>query len=319
MSFKNSFYNVSVETAKQNVKTSNGQLALIDNFTMNAPMLAGIPFEKASHAYHHAYSRLLDADNLQKIDFDGLLPTVQTESQLETVNLTPFGGSFEFGEDMMKQTHGTPEAFLATKVPPVLRKTGMALETNLYVNSFLTKTMEYKTARSATENASTSGRFATIVAVTWEPGEMTGLFSPLPYGRGDRFGQLFETEWVNDKKRHKLSNGVIGYAATLKVFIGILLANKQKIASLVNITATPTPKQLAALVNAANPNASTRLYCSAAVKTSIAAAYAFTQQGNGLVAVTSTGDVSVLGVPIVTSSNIPQEVGYLDAPSIASV
>ena len=317
MSFKNSFYNAAVEAAKKNTKTTNGQLALIDNFTMNAPVLAGMPFERASHAYHHAYSRLLDADNLQKIDFDGQLPTLQTESQLDSVKLTPFGGAFEFGEDLMLQTHGTPEAYLATKIPPVLRRTGMELERSLYVNSFLAQTVKNATVRSATESAATDGQYATMVAVTWEPGEMTGLFSPLPYGNGDRIGQLFETKWANGKERHKLSNGVYGYAATIKVFIGVLLANKQKIASLVNITETPSPNQLAALVNAANPNASTRLYCSAAVKTSIAAAYAFTQKGNGLVAVSGTGDVSVLGVPIVTSNNIPQTVGFMEAPFIA--
>ena len=317
MSFKNSFYNVAVEAAKQNVKTERGQLALVDNFTMNSPILKELPFEKSSHAYHHAYGRLLGADNLQKVDFDGVLPTLRTESQLETVSLTPFGGSFEFGEDLMKQTHGTPEAYLASQVPPVLRKTGMELERNLYVNTFLTNTIKYGTARSANPSATASGQYFSMVAVTWEPGEMTGLHSPLPYGSGDRLGKLFETEWVNDKKRHKLSNGVIGYAATIKIFIGILLANQQKIASLLNITDIPTPEQLAALVNAVSPNGSTRVYCSATLKTAIAAKYANHQLGNGLVAVTGAGEVSILGAPTMTSNNIPQKIGFVDVPPIA--
>ena len=312
MEFKNSFYTVAVEAAKKNTKTAGGQLALIDNFTANAPILAAMPFEKASHAYHHAYSRLLYADTLQKVDFDGRLPAMRTQAQLESVKLTPFGGDFSFGEDLMKQTHGTPEAYLATQVPPVLRATGMALEESLYLNNFLTKTIEYGTARSTSASASAGNFYPTMVAITWEPGEMTGLYSPLPYGSGDKFGKLFETEWANDKARHKLEDGIYGYAATVKIFIGILLANRQKIASLVNITSTPTATQLASLVNAASSNSSTRIYCSAAMKTSIAAAYARTYDGNGLVAVTGAGEVSVIGVPIITSNNIPREIGFVD-------
>jgi hypothetical protein len=316
MEFKNSFYNVAVEAVKKNGKTASGQIELIDNFTSNAPLLASIPFQKASNNYHHVYSRLLDADNLQVVDFDGRLPTLRAQSQLEKVDLTPFGGSFEFGEDLMLQSHGNAKDYLADQIPPVLRKTGMELERSLYINNFLTKTIAYETMRSAHSAASAENHYPTMVAVTWEPGEMTGLYSPLPYGSGDRFGKLFETEWANDKARHKLESGVYGYAATIKIFIGILLANKQKISSLVNIVGTPSAKQLAALVNAANSNGSTRIYCSAALKTSIAAAFARVYDGNGLVSVTGAGEVSVLGVPIVTSNNIPQTIGFIDAPVI---
>jgi len=124
--------------------------------------------------------------------------------------------------------------------------------------------------------------------------------------------QFFDT-------RHTLSNGVIGYAATCRIFLGILLANTQKIASLVNIKKTPTAKQLAALVNAVQTSGSTRIYCSMALKTSIVATYAETQKGNGLVTVTDVGEVSVLGVPIVASSNVPKRVGFVAMPSIEEI
>jgi hypothetical protein len=201
MEFKNSFYNVAVEAVKKNGKTASGQIELIDNFTSNAPLLASIPFQKASNNYHHVYSRLLDADNLQVVDFDGRLPTLRAQSQLEKVDLTPFGGSFEFGEDLMLQSHGNAKDYLADQIPPVLRKTGMELERSLYINNFLTKTIAYETVRSANAAASAGNHYPTMVAVTWEPGEMTGLYSPLPYGRGESFGKLFETEWTNNKAR----------------------------------------------------------------------------------------------------------------------
>ena len=35
----------------------------------------------------------------------------------------------------MRLTHKTPETFLAAQIPPVLRKTGMALEYSIYLNN----------------------------------------------------------------------------------------------------------------------------------------------------------------------------------------
>jgi hypothetical protein len=219
----------------------------------------------------------------------------------------------------MRLTHNTPESFLSKQIPPVLRRTGMALEHSIYLNNFLPTTIKNKTAWSASTNAEADKTYGSMVAITWEPGEMTGLHSPLPYGKGDRFGKLFESEWTNNKARHTLPNGIVGYSATIKVFLGILLANTQKIASLINIKGTPTAKQLAALVNAVQAGGSTRIYCSMSLKTAIAAQYAQAQQGNGLVAVTGAGEVSVLGVPIITSSNIPKKIGYVDVPPIEEI
>ena len=224
--FKNSFFNIATAIVGQNKGTEVGQLTLIDNFTMNSPILSGLPFEKASHDRHHAYSRLVNASSLETIDFDGVLPSMQTETQTETVPLHAFGGNFKFGEDRMLHSHSTPEVFLATQIPPVMRSTGMKFERSLYLHHFLKKTMEYSTARSSTQDADKDGHYETMVAITWEPGEMTGLYSPLPYGQGDSYGKLFETQWLNNKTRHVLDNGVIGYAATIKIFLGMLLANQ---------------------------------------------------------------------------------------------
>jgi len=107
--FKNSFYQVATQVAGINKQRTEGQMIMIDNFTMNAPMLKSIPFQKASHSYHHAYGDVVDVRGMQIIDFDAPLPTMQVETQLKSVNLTPFGGALKFPEDMMKQTHGTPE------------------------------------------------------------------------------------------------------------------------------------------------------------------------------------------------------------------
>jgi hypothetical protein len=310
--FKNSFYNVATQIAGLDGNRRQGQLALIDNFTMNAPMLKSIPFQKSSHPYHHAYGDVIDVQGMQIIDFDAPLPTMRVETQLKSVPLTPFGGSIEFGEDLMLQTHGTPKAYLSYQIPSLLRDSGARLERSLYVSNFLEMAIRYQTAKNVNPSASTGNMYGSMVAITWTPEEMTALHSPLPYGSGESFGQLFTPDWANGGQRHKLSGGVYGYAATIKMLIGILLANKQKISALVNIAEVPSANQLAGLVNAAQGGGSTRIYCSAAIKTSIAAKFAQSTQGNGLVSVSNAGEVSVLGVPIVTSHNIPKEVGFVD-------
>ena len=313
---KNSFYEIAVMTAKKNAGAAGVQLALIDNFTMSAPILHNMPFQKASHSHHHVYARLLDAQGLKIVDFDGRLPEAGSSYQLEEVKLTPFGAIFPIPEDLAIQAAGSPEGYLNTQVPPAMRKTGMDLEKSLYCDNFLKTARDYGTAMSATANPVQTETFDTMVAIDWQPGEMTGLVSPLPYGAGSSFGQLFETKWLNNKQRHKLENGVIGYAATVKIFIGILLANKRKISALVNIKAIPTPKQLATLVETAEGTGNTRIYCTPGLKTAIAAEYAHSQKGHGFIGVSSAGEVSVLGVPIVTSHNIPPKFQFIDAPPV---
>jgi hypothetical protein len=77
--FKNSFYAVATEIVKKNPQSAAGQMVLIDNFTAESPILKGLPFEKASHDCHHVHGRLLDATSMQVVDFDGILPSMQTD------------------------------------------------------------------------------------------------------------------------------------------------------------------------------------------------------------------------------------------------
>jgi len=309
--FKNSFYRIATAIAGSNAKIAQGQLSFVDNFTSDAPMLKGIPFQQASHSYHHAYGDIVGVDGMQEIDLDAPLPTMMVDTQLKSVPLKAFGGAIKFGEDLMKKTHGTPDAYLSAQIPALLRDSGARLETTLYTRYLLEHAIQIKKAIAGSEGVA-GQKYGTMVAVTWNPNEMIGLYSPLPYNGGSDFGAFFRPEWANGKNRHDLGNGVYGYAATIKTLIGFLMANTRKISAIVNIDGTPTPLQLASFVNAAqggNGTGNTRIYCAPALRTSIAASYAQQFQGNGLVAVSSSGDVSIQGVPVVTSYNIPMEYG----------
>jgi len=81
----------------------------------------------------------------------------------------------------------------------------------------------------------------------------------------------------------------------------------------------PCHSPVAALVNAVQAGGSTRIYCSLALKTSIVATYKETKKGNGLVTITDVGEVSILGVPIVASRNVPKKVGFVDVPPFEEI
>lgn len=158
-----------------------------------------------------------------------------------------------------------------------------------------------------------------MVAVTWTPGEMTGLFSPLPY-QAPNLGEVFNLQWLNGGNRYEYPiNGidVTVYGVTVKTLIGMQLANTGKLSALVNIRNDnlPTANQLVTLIESARAGSTTRIYCSPSLMHRIAAKFAQATQGNGLISVVANGTVTVLGIPFVTSFNIPAKIGKIIAPA----
>jgi hypothetical protein len=127
---------------------------------------------------------------------------------------------------------------------------------------------------------------------------------------------VFEVKWLSGGNPF-LADGKVVFGGYIKTLIGLQLENPAKISALVNITSVPTPTQLAHLVNSAQAGSTTRIYCSPQLKTSIAAAYAQVMQGNGLISVSSAAEVSVLGIPIQSSFNIPVGSGYIAGSYVA--
>ena len=82
---KDSFYDIAVQAADLNPATAAAQRKLIDNVTSESPILAGIPFEQASHLYHNVFERMTDVDGIDVIDFDGPLPEIGSNTQLDQV------------------------------------------------------------------------------------------------------------------------------------------------------------------------------------------------------------------------------------------
>lgn len=320
--FKDSFYNIAVQAAGANPATAASQKRLIDNVTAESPILAGLPFEQASHNYHNVFERVTDATGIDTIDFDGPLPEINSETQLDQVNLTPLGGILTFGEDRAT-AYGGKEAYLEKKIPAVLRKSGNKIERALFLDNFLGNAVRWNKVYSATETPTDEVKYSAMVAITWVPGEMTGLFSPLPY-QEPRLGRVFETKWVNGGNTFldiQNVNGkdekIISYSAYVKTVFGMQLENSAKIAALVNIEGVPTAKQLVALTEYAQASASTRIYMTRAKEVEIATYYSQQNFGNGLISVLPGAKIAILGVPAETSYNIPAMIGKIDAPYLS--
>lgn len=315
--FKNSFYSIATECADLNSATSAVQRTVIDELTAESPMLSSLPFEQSSHAYHNLAERLTDVKGVEIVDLDGQLPVMDIETQLVQSDLTPIGGKIIMPEDKMIR-YGGKEQYLAKRLPVLMRHSGGKIEKSLFLQNFLGAAVEFGNAYSVMASPVDDTNNQAMVAVTWTPGEMSGLFSPLPY-QAPNLGEVFNLQWLNGGNRYEYPiNGidVTVYGVTVKTLIGMQLGNTQKLSALVNIRNDnlPTPNQLVTLIESARGGASTRIYCSPSLMHRIAAKYAQSQQGNGLITVGVNGDVMVLGIPFVTSFNIPTKVGKIDVP-----
>jgi len=306
MAFTNGFYDYAVSLAGGNAL----QKKLIDSITNSAPALKAMPFETATHAFHHVFQRLIDAEGADTVDLDGELPDIGSTIQAEKIDLAKVGGKFVFGADIAAAFGGS-ESYVNKKLPPAINKSGMSVERNFYTGTFLPKSIQFEKAISTQNNPDTSGSYGTMVAVTWMPGEIAGILSPVNEG-----GDLFYIKKLCNGETF-LYNGIESYGLVVKSFLGLLVENPNYISSLVNIgTDVPSITQLTELVDRANGGDNTVIYTSRQLASRIAAHYSTHDTKSDLISVTN-GQVSIMGVPVVKSSNFPETVSFINAPFIA--
>ena len=179
---KDSFYEIAVGLAANAGVRASAQKTLIDSLTETSPILASIPVEKANRSNANIFERLVSTDVVGIVDLDAPLPEMNSQGQLDHVNLSKFGGKVIIPCDKATELGGR-DAYLGQKLPPIMRASGNSAERSIYYNNMLAAAIKYKNVQSAT--ASPSGNnYCSIVAVTWTTGETTGLLSPLPYEVG---------------------------------------------------------------------------------------------------------------------------------------
>ena len=231
MSTNNFFRDVAIQHAKK-------QTVMIDAVTEEAPILAMLPMQEASHGLRNVYEELKEIEGAQLVNLDDELPSMNAEGTLKYQDLSVLGGKIRIGEDKARKMGGAKKYF-ADKLPVILRVTGANTEKSIIYNNFRT----YAKANSREQDAggTTALTQYSMVCVKYVPGETTGLFDSQGFGNGKVFdmlplngGNLFE--WTDP-----VSSKVFDvYAMRIKAYFAVQLANPRNVSSIVNIELTQT-------------------------------------------------------------------------------
>lgn len=258
MSLTNAFYEEAVKKAPK-------QRLIVNSVTEEAPILRGIPMQASSHSLHNVYEDQGDITGASIVDFDEALPTINSETALKQVPLTKIGGTIEVGTDKAR-IMGGKAAYFASKMPAILRKSGMDAEKSILYNSL----RAYAIANSKAINAggTTANKQNSIICVNWVPGTITGLYDPMW-----NQGYAFMMENISGGNKYKDSNGVLVYGQTIESVIGMQMASSRYVSTIVNVeldpdgdgtyNALPTEAEMDIMIrNARGTNAGrTFIYC----------------------------------------------------------
>jgi hypothetical protein len=266
--FNNFFRDVGILMAKK-------QEHEIDAVTEEAPILAQLPMQEASHGIRNVYEELLEVDGAQLVNLDDELPTIGSEGTLGYQDLGVLGGIIRVGEDKANKFGGAA-AYFAKKMPSILRQTGADTEKSLIYNTM----RPYAKANGREQNAggATVGGQNSMVCVKWVEGETIGLFDAQGFGDGKVFdmlplngGNAYEFTDTDSKTK-------VGYGERIKAYFALQLSNPRNVSSIVNIDlaadattdtgykALPTEGQINRMIRDARGNpANTLIYCHPAV------------------------------------------------------
>lgn len=311
-SFENNWYDIATSAAGYAGNNAGAQRAMITSLLEKSPILASIPMEQATHADYNVYDRLMAADVIGLIDRDAPLPVVDSQLQLEMSFLSMLGARIMAPEDKSKQMGG-PERLIAQKLPPIFQATGMSAERSIYYNSLIASAYKFGNIISASDSP-TGNELASIVAVTWTPGQTTGLVSKLPYdiANSETAGMTFQTTWYNGGNMFlDPTDGINTYGVSIKGMIGMQIANENTVSAIVNIPKTiDTTKftaQLMDMLERCRADSSTRIYMSRALYSAIRPAFSPLVLHDSLIRVEADSVMTIDGFPVITSYNIKRD------------
>ncbi|WBF67260.1 hypothetical protein LN040_16325 [Desulfovibrio subterraneus] len=209
----------------------------VDSLTEEAPILAVIPFEEASHGLWNMYEDVNDVDGAGWVEMNAPLPAVDVTSDLKKVDLSILGGEIECPEDTANMFGGTANYF-SKKLPKVIRKSGMAAEQRILYDNFRSWALDKGKAVSA--GAVTDDCYS-MLAVRFISGETTGLYSRESFKQGS----LLDVTPINSGALYKAASGkhqgVLCFGMRLKAYFGIQIANRHSVAAIVNINKSNLP------------------------------------------------------------------------------
>lgn len=219
-------------------KFARKQPKMVDDLTEKTPILMNVRWEPASHGLWNVAEKVYDITGPQFVDADAALPTMDTSSDLEKIDLTVLGGEMEVPEDTAQQFGGAA-AYFARKQPRLFKQAGMDTERKLYYDNWQAQAI----AESAITNATaTTGGVYSLGFIRIEEGVNCGLFDPTQFDTG----MLLRPAPINNASRYHLRSktGVIGYGMTLKGRFGWQNLSNRTVHFILNIQAGKLPTEL---------------------------------------------------------------------------
>ncbi len=214
----------------------------VDHLTEETPILERIRFERASHDLWNVYSEATGVKGAGFVEMNAPLPKMGVDSELKKVDLSIMGGEMEVPEDTA-QMFGGPSNYFSRKTPLLMREAGNVTEKKIIYDNFLKYSLDNGNAVDASQNSDkTDEKLYSILCVRFIPGEITGLYSP----KGFADGTMLNIKLINGGQLYKNKKDVLVYGVRFKGYFGMQLANKEAVASIVNIGANniPTEAQL---------------------------------------------------------------------------
>ncbi len=236
------------------VSLSVRQDHLVNYLTEESPIFDNMRFEGSTHGLWNAYEEVTGIDGAGFVDINQPLPEMDVDSQLKKIDLSILGGEIFLPEDKA-EVIGKCEYF-GKKMPILLKHAGQTAEQKIIYDNFLPYALQNG---KTTDAGATTGCYS-MVAVRFIPGEVTGLYSQKNLSRHG----ILDSTPINGGQLYKNSNGVLGYGVRVKGYIGMQLANKDAVASIVNINASniPTADEIDnMLIDAKATPASTVIMC----------------------------------------------------------
>lgn len=283
------------------VELANKQPHYVNCLTEESPILDTMRFEPSSHGLWNAYEEASNIEGAAFVDVNQPLPSMHIDSDLKKIDLSILGGEIFLPEDKAAVL-GVGDYFMK-KLPILLKQAGQTAEQKIIYDNFL----PYAIANGKVEGAGASSNCYSMVAVRFVEGEVTGLYAPRHVeADGQEVNSILDVKRINGGVLYKNSDGILGYGARIKGYLGVQLANPDAVSAIVNIAANkvPTAAQIDdMLIKAkASPN-NTFIFCHPKV-------LSFLNQYKGNVLQANSGDFNLNrsfmawnGIRFVTSYN----------------
>lgn len=208
----------------------------VEYLTEEAPFIAAMPFEPASHGFWNSYEEITGINGASVVQMDAPLPDLDVSSDLKKVDLELFGGKIQRGEDAVKVLGGFAK-YLAKNEQHIMNKFGQDAEQRILYKYFRQFAIDNGAANTKLLYKGTNAAANTgwsIIAVRFSPSVTTGLYNPDGFGQGT----MLNYSPINGGALYDIGNGVLGYGGRYKSNIGVQIASPKTVGAMVNIDLT---------------------------------------------------------------------------------